>query len=145
MSNINSLLDCTLDDLADAPSIVLFPNGAHKVTVNFTVDDKKALVQLQLTYVEPLELDVTAVAAAPGDKNSVFFFLTKKDGSANTYAQGALKEVLMALKPSFPGSTSKEIMEAANGAEVAIVTKIRVGKGEYEGKDNLDIVKISVI
>lgn len=146
MSNLNSLLDCTLDDLADMPSITHFPNGAHKVNINFVVDDVKSFVQLQLTYVEPLELaDPTATAPAPGDKNSVFFFLKKKDNSANTYAQGALKEVLMSLKSSFPGSTSKEIMEAANGAEVAVVTKIRVGKGDYEGKDNLDIVKLSVI
>lgn len=146
MSNINSLLDCTLDDLADMPSTTHFPNGVHKVTINFVVDDVKSSVQLQLTYIEPLELsDPTAAAPTPGDKNSVFFFLKKKDGSANTYAQGGLKEILLALKSNFPGSTSKDIMQSANGAEVAVVTKIRLGKGDYEGKDNLDIVKLLVI
>jgi hypothetical protein len=144
-SSLDNILDATLDDLADMPSIQLFPNGAHKATVSFKYDEKKATVQIQLTYIEPLELsDPTANPPAAGDKNSVFFFLKKKDGSANEYAQGGLKNILTSLK-SLGGSTSKEVMEAAEGAEVAVVTKIRVGKGEYEGRDNLDIVKIEVM
>ena len=142
----DSMLDMTLDDLADMPSIQLFPNGAHKVSIAFKPDNKKSSVMLTMTYIEPLELsDPTSVAPAPGDKNSVFFFLKKKDGTANEYAQGALKEILLALRPTFPGSTSNEIMEAAANAEVAVVTKIRVGKGEYEGKDNIDITKLEVL
>ena len=145
MSNLDNILDEVLDDLADTPSISLFPNGAHKVTVTFKTDDAKKSVMMQMVYVEPLELsDPTAVAPAPGDKNSVFFNLKKKDGTANEYAQGALKNVLAPLK-SLGGNTSREIMEKSEGAEVAVVTKIRVGKGEYEGKDSMDIVKLELI
>lgn len=146
MSSLDSILDQTLDDLADMPSIQLFPNGAHKVNIEFKIDSEKDSVQMAMTYVEPMELaDPTSHAPAPGDKNSVFFYLKKKDGKPNEYAQGALKNILMALKEHFPGSNSKEIMESAKNAEVVIVTKIRVGKGEYEGRDNIDIVKLSVI
>ena len=145
MSNLDNILDSTLDDLADAPSIQLFPNGAHKVTVEFKIDDTKATVQLHMTYVEVLELaDPTAHAPSPGDKNVVFYNLKKKDGTANEYAQGALKAILTSLK-SLGGSTSKEVMEAAKGAELAVVTKIRLGKGEYEGRDSLDVVKAETI
>jgi hypothetical protein len=70
--------------------------------------------------------------------------LKKKDGTSNEYAQGALKNVLTALK-ALGGSTSREIMENAKGAEIAVVTKIRIGKGDYEGKDQLDIVKVELI
>lgn len=147
-SNIDDILDMTLDDLADMPSITPFPNGAHKVTMEFMpVDPKKpSNVQLKLTYVEAMELsDPTSVAPAVGDTNTIFFGLKKKDGTANEFAQGALKLVIIALKDTFPGNTTREIMASAKGAEVMVVTKVRYGKGEYEGKDNIDIVNLAVL
>jgi hypothetical protein len=144
--SLDNLLDATLDDLADTPSIQLFPNGAHKVTVGFKIDDAKAAVQVQFTYVEVLELaDPTQVAPTPGDKNGLYLGLKKKDGQPNPFSQGTLKMIAQALKETFQGSSTREILEAAEGAEVMIVTKIRLGKGEYEGKDNIDLVKIAVL
>lgn len=143
--SLDNLLDATLDDLADTPSIQIFPAGAHKVTVNFKADLVKQTVQVGFTYIEPLEIDPTDTPPAPGDKNSIFLGLKKKDGTPNEYAQGTLKLIAQALKDTFPGSSTKEILEAAEGAEVAIVTKIRLGKGEYLGRDNLDLVKLEVI
>ena len=146
MSNLDNILDATLDDLADMPSIVPFPDGAHKVTLNFKFDDKKAAVILTCTYVEALEIpDTEAEIPEVGDKNTVYFGLKNKDGKANEYAQGALKNILNSLKETYPGNSMKEIMQSAEGAEVAVVTKIRYGKGEYEGKDNIDIQKLEVL
>lgn len=143
--NLDSILDSTLDDLADMPSITPFPNGAHKVKLTFKIDDKKLSIQMAMEYIETLELsDPTSVAPAPGDKNTIFFNLKKKDNTPNEYAQGALKEVLKVLAPVFPGST-RETLTAAEGVEVAVVTKVRVGKGEYEGKDSIDIVKMEIV
>lgn len=146
MSALDNILDATLDDLADMPSIVPFPNGAHKVTLNFTVDEKKVAVLVKMTYVEALEIpDTDAVIPSVGDKNTVYLGLKTKEGKGNEYAQGTLKMILNALKDTFPGSTSKEIMASAEGAEVAVVTKVKIGKGEYEGKDNVEIVSLEVI
>lgn len=146
MSNFDNILDATLDDLADMPSITPFPDGAHKVTLSFKLDEKKVAVMLQLTYVEALEIpDTDATIPSPGDKNTIYFGLKTKEGKPNEYAQGALKNVLNSLKDSYPGNSMKEIMASAEGAEVAVVTKIRYGKGEYEGKDNIDIQKLEVI
>ena len=146
MNSLDNILDATLDDLADMPSISLFPNGAHKVKLEFKIDTKKVSVMVTMTYIEPLELaDPTQTAPAAGDKNSVFFNLKKKDGTANEYAQGALKEITKVLQSTFGGSSTTEVLENAKDAEVAVVTKIRVGKGEYEGKDNIDIVKVQII
>ena len=144
--SLDNLLDATLDDLADIPSIQIFPAGAHKVTIGFKIDDKKSAVQVGFTYIEPLELsDPTATAPEAGAKNGLYIGLKKKDGTANEYGQGTLKLIASAMKERFPGNSTREVLEAAEGAEVAIVTKIRYGKGEYEGKDNLDLVKIEVI
>lgn len=145
-SSLDNILDATLDDLADMPSIVLFPNGAHKVKFESKIDPKKASVQITLTYIEPLELaDPTSATPAAGDKNSVFFYLKNKDGKANEYAQGALKNIVKVLQGTFGGDTTTEVLTNSKDVEVAVVTKIRVGKGEYEGRDNLDIVKIETI
>jgi len=145
--SIENILDATLDDLADRPSITLFPNGAHKVTLDSKIDREKSTVQLTLTYVEPVELsDPGALVPVAGDKNSVFYFLLNKDKTPNAYNQGALKEVLGCLKEGgVEGSTTTELLEAAKGMEVVVVTKIRVGKGEYEGRDNLDIQKLMIV
>jgi hypothetical protein len=145
-NSLDNILDATLDDLADMPSISLFPNGAHKVKLESKINKEKASVQITMHYVEPLELaDPTSSTPAAGDKNSVFFNLKKKDGTANEYAQGALKEIVKVLQGTFGGATTTEVLENAKDAEVAVVTKIRVGKGEYEGRDNIDIVKVQVI
>ena len=145
-SSLDNILDATLDDLADMPSIQLFPNGAHKVRLESKVNKEKVSVQLTLHYIEPQELaDPTSIAPATGDKNTVFYNLKKKDGTANEYAQGALKELIKVLQGTFGGSSTSEVLENAKDAEVAVVTKIRLGKGDYEGRDNLDIVKIEAV
>lgn len=142
--NLDNILDGTLDDLADMPSITPFPNGVHKLKLSFKIDDKKVAVQMGIEYIELVELaDPTSVAPAPGDKNSIYFGLKKKDGSANDYAQGALKEIVAVLAAAFPGTT-RETLTAAEGVEVIASTKIRLGKGEHEGKDNIEIVKMDI-
>jgi len=144
--SIDNLLDATLDDLADMPSIQMFPNGAHKVKLESKIDTKKQSVQLTLHYIEPVEFaDPTSVAPAAGDKNTIFYNLKKKDGTANEYAQGALKEVVKVLQETFGGSTTTEVLANSKDAEVVVLTKIRVGKGEYEGRDSIDIVKVQII
>jgi hypothetical protein len=142
--DLDNILDSTLDDLADMPSIVPFPNGVHKVKLTFKIDDKKVAVQMGLEYIEVLELaDPTSTAPAPGDKNSIYFGLKKKDGTSNDYAQGALKEIVKVLSAAFPGTT-RETLTAAEGVEVIASTKVRLGKGEYEGKDNIEVVKMEI-
>lgn len=145
MNDIDNILDATLDDLADAPSIQLWPNGAHKATIEFKVDKPKSSVQLHMTYVEPLELaDPTSTPPSAGDKNVVFFSLKKKDGTANEYAQGALKGILTPLSATFGGASMTEVMENAKGAEVAVVTKIRLSK-DPKYQDSLDVQKVETI
>jgi hypothetical protein len=148
-SSIDDILDATLDDLADAPSIVPFPNGAHKVTMKFKIKDEvpaKLSVQVECTYIEKIELSTpTDVPPAPGDKSFVFIQLKKKDGTRNEFGEGALKEILKVLKPAFPGATNKEVLKNADGCTAAIATKIKVGKGEYEGRDQMELVSIALV
>jgi hypothetical protein len=144
--SLDNILDATLDDLADAPSITLWPNGAHKANLEFKTDEKNpSNITLTMTYVEPLELaDPTSLPPQKDDKNFVFFRLKNKDGKPNEYSQGALKEVLKSLQPVVGGSTLSEVMANAKGVEVAVVTKIRVSK-DPQYSDQIDIKKIEAV
>jgi len=143
--SLDNILDATLDDLADAPSTEIFPAGAHKVKFTSKIDDKKLQVQITFTYVEPLELsEPTAVPPAKDDKNFLFISLRKKDGTANEMGQGELKEVVKALSGTFPGNSTREILDGAQNAEVAIVTKVKKGNEQYPD-DKLRLVSLEVI
>ena len=148
--NLDNLLDETLDQLADTPSIQIFPAGAHKVklSIKFPELDPKVgpVVQVGFEYIEVLELvKPDDKAPAPGDKNGLYLALKQKDGTANEFSQGTIKMIAAALQERFGGNSVRETLTLGNNAEVAIVTKVRVGKGEYEGRDNLVLVKIEVI
>ena len=127
-SSIDSLLDGTLDDLADVPEFKPFPIGTHAVTIKWeikTVNDKAA-VELTLTALETLQLaDTSAEPVKAGDSTSVLFQLVKKDGTPNEVAQGQWKGLLAPLAVHFGTASNRETMEASNGATVAVTTGVR--------------------
>ncbi len=142
--NIDSLLDGTLDDLANVPGYQVYPPGNHKVTINWKkpTKDRPTTIGLELTAIETLELNDSAdTPLVPGTKSGVSF---KMD---NEYGQTAFRAVIAALAEHYGAGTNREIMEKSEGAECLVVTKIRQGK-KQEGKpvaEYTDIVEIGVI
>lgn len=137
--SIDDLLDGTLDDLADVPSFKCYPAGAHLVKIAFDVEKDKegkktGVMFFRMEYREPLELaNSEDVPPAMGDKDAVRWDLT------NEFGQGNFKVVISALKQQFfPGEakSNAEVMEAADGLEVGIVTKVRKGKKGTDKEDN---------
>lgn len=146
MSDLDSLLDGTLDDLADLPEFKPFPAGAHTCVFDFEekkVNDKSA-VEFKFKAIETVELsnqEDTPVKA--GDTCNVLCILKNNDGSRNEFSEGTIKMVAAALKENFPGASTREILTNAKGAEVLIVTTIRKGK---DGRpDNMNLKKIAVV
>lgn len=144
---LDSLLDSTLDDLADLPTFQPFPAGAHRCTVEFEekMINKKPAVELKLIGIETVEL------ADPGEdkpiepkqETQVLYILTKEDGSANEVSQGKLKETLKPLGEATGETNLRKIMAAAKGMEVLAITKKRENK--QTGAFNTDIVKLEVV
>lgn len=145
-TSIDSLLDATLDDLADMPEFKPFPAGAHRCTIEFEVKDVGGIpsVGLKLTAIETMELanpEDTPVKA--GDSTEVLFMLKKKDGTTNELGQGQFKEILKPLAAHFNTATNRATMEAAKGAECLVVTVIREDKKNqkfYTGVTNLQVL-----
>lgn len=140
--DINSILDATLDDIADLPAFKTFPAGSHVVVIKF--EEKKVgdnpCVELKMTAKETMELaNPSDIAPAPGDETSVLFLLN------NEFGLGKFKEVLKPLGEHFGTIVPRQIMEAANGAECLATTKVRKGKKDRADETYTDIFKLQVI
>lgn len=137
--DIDSLLDATLDDLADVPEFKPFPVGTHQcvITLESKVITDKPAVEWKLTAMETVELvnpEDTPVKA--GDTCSGAFIFVQKDGQPNELAQGQFKELMKPLQAHFGTGTNRETMAAANGATVVVTMTQRAGKkgSTSEGK-----------
>jgi hypothetical protein len=134
-----------LDDLADLPEFVTPPAGAYRATL--TSLEAKAIgnhsgVEIKITLNETLELaDPTEAEVKPGTETSVSFL------TDNEYGVGSFKAFLKPLADHFDTSSARETFEAAKGAEVMLVTKVRKGKKGTDAEDRryLSIHKVEVL
>lgn len=144
MSDIFDLLDESLDNLADLEKFEPFPAGSHQVELSFKTEEHNSLpvVRMGMKMVETLELaNSTDVAPEPGKSVGISFFLKYKDKDTqaivpNKVGQGQLKEILSVLKETFGGENPREIMAAAEGANVAVTLKVRPDKNDADIKYN---------
>lgn len=126
--DLDSLLDSTLDDLADMPEFKPFPSGAHRATIQMevkAVNDVPSL-DIKLTAVETVELaNPEDTPVKMGDSTNQLLMLKKKDGTKNEFTEGKMKELFKPLAAHFGTTTNRETIEASNGCEVLVVTKQR--------------------
>lgn len=142
--DIDSLLDSTLDDLADLPEFKIFPAGAYTGTIEMTAKKMgdNTGVELKFTLVEVNELtDPTQEAPVVGATTSVGFLLN------NEYGQGALKNVFTSLKSGLnidTPITNRDLMEVAKGAMCLCVFGTRADKADatrvYQQLKNLTVL-----
>lgn len=126
--DLDSILDSTLDDLADMPEFKPFPAGAHRATIKLevkAVNDIPSL-DIKLEGIESVELsNPEDQPIKQGDSTNQLLMLKTKDGKKNEFSEGKMKELLKPLAAHFGTTTNRETIEAANGAEVLVVTKLR--------------------
>lgn len=125
MNDTLDILDATLDDLEDLPEFKVFPNGAHICTISF--EEKKVndhpSVEVKLRAQETVELASSDdEPLAPGDEGSVLYMLD------NEFGQGGLKALLRPLQEATGEVKTRDILNAANGMTVKVVTKKRQNK-----------------
>jgi hypothetical protein len=138
-ADLDSILDATLDDLADVPEFKPFAAGTHLATL--TTETKliqnKAAVEWKLTLVEVLELaNPEDVPPKAGDTCSGAFIFKNNDGTKNELAEGQFKEMLRPLQAHLGTTSNRETLEAAQGVQVAVTMTQRAGKvgSTSEGK-----------
>lgn len=140
-SNLDMLLDATLDDLQDLPSFKPFPAGAHRCLASFGTKEinGKAAVTLDFKYIEVIELtDPTEEAPKENDTSNTMFMLD------NEFGQGNLKKCAMPFAAAMNLSSLRDIVEQVQDVEVVIITSIRVDKNDPD-KKYLQIKEIDVV
>ena len=141
MSDLDTLLDATLDDLEDLPEYKTFPPGAHKVlaTMESKEINNKPAIELSFKYMEVMELvDTDGVAPVAGDESSTLFFLD------NEYGRGNLKAALQSFQEFTGGSTNREIVEGVKDVECVILTSYGKNKNDPD-KPYLNVKEIQVL
>jgi len=141
--DIDSLLDGTLDDIADMPEFKPFAAGAHVCTLKVeqkTIGDTKApAFEVTLTVVETQELanPEKDEAPKPGDSTNVLYMMN------NELGQGSFKKLLAAAAESFGPKKNRELIDDLQGAEALVVTKVRMNKDKT--KSYTDIVSLQIV
>lgn len=127
--DIDSILDSSIDDLADLPEFLVFPNGVHKVIINFekkTVNNHPS-VEMKMKAIETVELANAAdTPLEAGAESSVLYMLD------NEFGQGSFKALMKTLAEATGTQKISEAMEAAQGMEVQVVCKVRQNKDKSQ-------------
>lgn len=134
---LNSLLDANLDDLADLPEFGTFPAGSHLVTIKFEEKEVNShpCIELQMTAIETKELSNPAdTPLKAGDQGSVLYMMD------NEFGQGNFKKMIKPIAAATGQSNIRGVMEAANGMEVEVVTKVRQNKDKTQSYT--DVTKV---
>ena len=138
---MDSLLDSTLDDLADLPEFKVFPPGAHKVTI-VSMEPKKIgehpAWEVRFKLVEHMELtNPEEQPMLAGSECSVSYMMD------NEFGQGAFKDLCKPLAAHTGIGSMRDLKDAVKGTEVMIVTKQRQNKDKTA--TYLDVKKLEVI
>ena len=140
--NMDSLLDGTLDDIADLPEFKNFEAGAHRVTASWSlkeITNHGMCPEVKFTLQETMEkADEQAASGAAGDECSALFMLD------NEFGAGKFKATIAPFAAALGLSQPRAIIEAAQGVDCVIITGLRADKKNPD-KVYLEIKDIEVV
>lgn len=133
ITDVDALLDGTLDDLADMPEFKPFPVGTHKVKPKLEIKkiDGFSAVEVKLTAIETLELPSGSEESplAAGDNTNVLYFLNHSNLQVAEMGQGGFKELMKIAAEKFGAKPNRQLIEDLNSCdEVVVVTGQRKNK-----------------
>lgn len=139
-----SILDGTLDDIADLPGFNIFPSGAYLVelTEGFVQKEiaKHPAVELQMKCIEVKELSDPAtapLAPKPGDICSTAFMLD------NEFGRGKLKQALSPIGEKLGLKSNREIMVGSKGIQAIVV--IKKTENKEKGREYANLVHLAPV
>lgn len=128
--DLDSILDSSIDDLADLPEFGIYPSGAHRVIINWESKEvnKHPSMELKMKLVETVELTNPAEdqPVVAGTESSSLFMLD------NEFGQGAFKKIMKTLAEACGTQKISETVDASQGMEVTVIV---VTKPDKKDKD----------
>lgn len=124
--DLDSILDSSIDDLADLPEFGIYPSGVHRVIINWESKEvnKHPAMEMKMKLVETVELANPAEdqPVTAGQESSSLFMLD------NEFGQGAFKQIMKTLAAACGTNKISETVEASNGMEVQVVVAVKPDK-----------------
>lgn len=151
-SNIDELLDASMDDLDDLPPVGVPPSGHYDLLITFdtkeigTGEDAKEVIcaNYEVTAVNELKDPEEASEVQVGQKFTEFFHVVKRDGTKNVFGIGKLKQ---RLAPYTERVGTKSIRDLVAGIkDFAITAEIkRKANPKNEDQYNMDLKNVVVL
>lgn len=153
---LNSLLDSTVDDLADLPVFKARPAGTYKAQFEYEINSEGELPYFVYTFklMEIMELvnpdEAETLDFTKEIKVNIYAFPFYKDKDTKEIkksdrGEGLTKIVVLGLKDEFGGSSNRETLEAGNGAMVGVTIGVERRKDkDVPGKINENNVLVAV-
>lgn len=139
-TNLDDILDSSIDDLADMPEFAIYPAGVHRVLLKLESKEvnKHPAIEAKMVAIETVELaDASDTPLADGAEGSSLYMLD------NEFGQGKFKVLAKELAAALGVSKISEVIEAtAGGIEVVVVTKVRHNKDKTQSYT--EITKVSL-
>lgn len=124
--DLDSILDSSIDDLADLPEFGIYPSGVHRVIINWESKEvnKHPSMEMKMKLVETVELANPAEdqPVTAGQESSSLFMLD------NEFGQGAFKQIMKTLAAACGTNKISETVEASDGMEVQVVVTVKPDK-----------------
>ena len=124
--DLDSILDSSIDDLADLPEFGTYPSGVHTVVIKWESKEvnKHPCMELKMKLVDTVELANPAEDQPPalGTESSCLFMLD------NEFGQGSFKTLIKQLAAATGSLKISEAVEASNGMEVQVVVVAKPDK-----------------
>jgi hypothetical protein len=148
--DLDALLDASMDDIEDLPPQGVPPSGHYNLTVTFGIkeigDEGKEVIAA--TYVvdaiNELKDPEDAAEVALKQEFVEFFHITKKDGTANKWGIGKLKQRLNPYVERLNTKNVRELVNGVNGFAIAATVKRTVNR-KNEDQFNMDLKDVVVL
>lgn len=150
LSDIDALLDASMEDLEDLPPVGAPPSGHYNLTVTMAVeeigDEKKKVVTASFVVdaINELKDQSEATEVAPGQQFKTFYHTVKKDGTPNKFGIGSLKALCAPFADRLGVTKIGEIVNGVNQMAITATIRRRVSR-KNEDQYNLEIKDIVIL
>lgn len=142
MTDIDNLLDQTLDDIADLPEFKAFPPGTHKALVSFNTKEvnKHPSIEVNCKLIETAELaePTRDEAPNPGATASVLCMMDNEFGAGN------FKALAKPIGEALGTGNLREIVDQTKDLECLIITTYRKNDTDKD-KPYMNIKELYVV
>lgn len=148
--DIEALLDASMDDLDDLPPVGAPPSGHYNLTVSLNIekigDPEKDVVVAEFVVdaINELKDEEERSEVAVGQQFKQFFHLTKKDGTANKFGVGSLKQLCGPFAERLGTKNMREIINGVKQMAITATIKRTVNR-KNEDQFNLTVKDIVLL